>query len=1077
MSTRLVLGAVGAVVGAYFGNPQLGWAIGSAIGGAVDPEIIKGPSIGDIVEQTSLEGGPRPIFFARSPPIAGNIIAKSEPRIVRRRESQGKGGPKVETESVYRTYAVGVGEGPIGGFVRVWRNGTLVYDATSEAMNTDDERTILGDTIILPSANAGFLARARFFLGTYDQMPSPDLETVLGVGTTPAHRGTAYMVMADEDLTDLRGAIPQWTFQVQRCGVSQPMIVSVSSSGPDGNHQVMRSLDGENFELQETPINVGAPIAGFTWSGLVHAPALGLLVAVNEDGASSVMVCEDNAETWELVDTGLAEGQWRAVAWSPTLRLLAAVRPHATHAIMTSPDGRNWTLQPTPTTFIGGQCIIWCDGSDSFIAGSVNNGTNEIITSVNGETWIARTTPVNNAISELASKGLHVIGVDRGDLNIIESLDGGVTWAQEASGVAFGLGDIAFSTDNNRCVAVSGTGSAGISDNFSPFDPFAMPTTDAEGVCYSAAFGGFYATHHAGGAIGSRVSRLPVGSTTFALVPTPANCDAGFWEKVIAVEQSIADECEMTVAQIIQEICDRAGLPAELIDVSELEETFCRGFMVVNQYPCFTALRSLSEVFLFDPSSFDGRVHFRVRGANSVATVTEDDMLDDEQDIQQARRSDAISIPRVLHLNYHDIAGGIATDKQSSERSGDRRSVGEASIQTAVLLNANEAARTTAINHKIMIEDQRGELKFCLPDSFIRLTPANNIIVQWQGRSIRSRISKIDINDGYQEYLLLHDRQSAYTSNVEGIPAAPQTPPKSTVVGPTLIQPLDIHILRDADDSVGLSYYVAVSGVLEAWQGALVELSLDGGENYTDSSSTRISAVMGELITALDDHPQAFVDEVHSVTVRIDTPLAELAETDLVGMLNGANLAIIGDELIQFANADEVVPGTWQLSLLLRGRKGSTTASHPAGTRFVLLAVDTVHLIPASLSDIGRTLTFRATSFGNAVEDGTVVSMVYTGRSQIEREPAYVAARREGADVIVTWQGVGRLGSGVTVAHAARFAGYRVTFDDGSLDESVDTDEQQLTHDVSAYGSPLSIRVAQLNELTGVGPFIEVILT
>lgn len=220
MSTRTILGTVGAAIGGYFFGPQgaqWGWAIGSAIGGAIDPEIIKGPSVGDIAQQTSQEGVPRPIVFALSQPMAGNIIASSEPKIVKKRESQGKGGPKVETESVFRTYAIGVCEGPITRFVRCWRNGQLVYDAEAASMDVEHAFHFLGTDLLTPSENANFLNTARFFLGTWDQNESPDLDPIFGIGTTPSHRGTAYMVMANEDLTDLRGAIPQWQFQVERC--------------------------------------------------------------------------------------------------------------------------------------------------------------------------------------------------------------------------------------------------------------------------------------------------------------------------------------------------------------------------------------------------------------------------------------------------------------------------------------------------------------------------------------------------------------------------------------------------------------------------------------------------------------------------------------------------------------------------------------------------------------------------------------------------------------------------------------------------------------------------------------------
>lgn len=219
---RQVLPVVGAIIGGYFGGAagaQWGWAIGSVIGNAIDPVVIKGPSIGDIAQQTSQEGVPRPIVFALSQPIAGNIVACGQPVIVKKSKRQGKGGPKVESQYVYRTYAIAVCEGPITAFMRVWRNGSLVYDARPGGQGSN---------------NSKFLRNARFFLGTFDQMPSPDLEAKFGAGNVPAMRGTAYMVMADEDLTELQGAVPQYVFQVMRCEgalyTSRPYAVEVQDA-------------------------------------------------------------------------------------------------------------------------------------------------------------------------------------------------------------------------------------------------------------------------------------------------------------------------------------------------------------------------------------------------------------------------------------------------------------------------------------------------------------------------------------------------------------------------------------------------------------------------------------------------------------------------------------------------------------------------------------------------------------------------------------------------------------------------------------------------------------------------------
>ncbi len=220
MAVRQALGFVGAVVGAYFGNPQLGYAIGSAIGGIVDPLVIKGPSLGDLATQTSQEGGPRPFVFGLSAPMAGNIIASGNPRLVKKTTRQGKGGPKVKTEHVYRSYAVGICEGPITRVVRVWRNAELVYSVQGiDELNIHAGPGFAIEDILtrIFSNNLIHKEHSKFYLGTFDQEPDERLEEEFGVGTTPAFRGTAYMAVLDDDLTDQRGAIPQYTFQVERC--------------------------------------------------------------------------------------------------------------------------------------------------------------------------------------------------------------------------------------------------------------------------------------------------------------------------------------------------------------------------------------------------------------------------------------------------------------------------------------------------------------------------------------------------------------------------------------------------------------------------------------------------------------------------------------------------------------------------------------------------------------------------------------------------------------------------------------------------------------------------------------------
>lgn len=509
------------------------------------------------------------------------------------------------------------------------------------------------------------------------------------------------------------------------------------------------------------------------------------------------------------------------------------------------------------------------------------------------------------------------------------------------------------------------------------------------------------------------------------------------------------------VGSIVQEIAARCGVPYDRIE-TDILEGYVEGFSTTNTQSGAAAIETLGGMFLFDPSNYDGMLHFIPRGVAPVAEIVTDDLIDDGQDIEKQNRKDSITIPRVVHLEYYDTDGGLTTDKQTSDRTlDDSRNNAESVTQTTVIMRANDAARAVVISHKVSIEEQRGELEFSLPVSWLQLTCADVITLN----GARVRITEIEIDDGQQNYKAVYDRASAYQSTISGVPIDQPSEPPELIISPSVIEIIDSHILSSQDDTLG--YYVAVSSETQDWRGAVVELSNDGGANWIDSDSTTANAIMGSLAAPLPAHTHWYRDDVNTLTVELLREDMELIPATMTEMLNRANLAIIGDELINFSDADQVGPATWELRGLLRGRKGTTAASHSAGERFVLLDSFGVTFVPAELFELGRALTFRVTSFGaEPGPDSTTITLI--GRSQIERQPAYIRTRRSGGDIIVSWQGVGRLGGGASVGMGAYFTGYRVTL--GST--TVDTAARTVTIPYSAG----TISVRQLNSITGPGP-------
>ncbi len=205
MSGQSVGGIIGGAIGFVVsgGNPigaQIGFAVGAGVGAYVDPVRVKGPRLTDATTQTSTVGGVIPFGYGTFV-TAGNVIWCGDLKEHKKTQRQGKGGgAKTTTYTYTRSYAVGVCQGAIYGFRWIKRNGKKVY--TTDPNATAEELAY----------SAKWLQKCTLYLGSEAQMPDSTIVAREGVGNVSAFRGLAYIVVEDDDLTDLSGAIPQYEF-------------------------------------------------------------------------------------------------------------------------------------------------------------------------------------------------------------------------------------------------------------------------------------------------------------------------------------------------------------------------------------------------------------------------------------------------------------------------------------------------------------------------------------------------------------------------------------------------------------------------------------------------------------------------------------------------------------------------------------------------------------------------------------------------------------------------------------------------------------------------------------------------
>jgi hypothetical protein len=191
---------------------------------------------------------------------------------------------------------------------------------------------------------------------------------------------------------------------------------------------------------------------------------------------------------------------------------------------------------------------------------------------------------------------------------------------------------------------------------------------------------------------------------------------------------------------------------------------------------------------------------------------------------------------------------------------------------------------------------------------------------------------------------------------------------------------LDIPLVNDTDDENG--FYAAMAGhESTAWRGAELDKSTDGGATYAAVANDAVIDPMGTTTDALGDWSGGNVfDMLNTVTVVIGAGGGTLSSASALGVLNGANEAVIGQELVQFVTAELIATSTYKLSGLLRGRRGTEWAmpAHLAGDRFALLPVTNV---PAAFAELGNARKYKAVTSRTTLAAATAQTFTNNGQA------------------------------------------------------------------------------------------------
>jgi hypothetical protein len=427
------------------------------------------------------------------------------------------------------------------------------------------------------------------------------------------------------------------------------------------------------------------------------------------------------------------------------------------------------------------------------------------------------------------------------------------------------------------------------------------------------------------------------------------------------------------------------------------------------------ALEPLQRAFYFDAIESSGKIVFRKRGGAPVMVIDQEDLAasadgDALPDDLSMTRQQEVELPAVVSVVYIDTGSDYQQNAQQAER-GAVLSTQETSVELPIAMSAS---RARAIAESLLYDawTQRLRYSFTTSREYAALEPADIVTLTRNGTTHTLRLSKkTESRSGVIQWEAVAEEAGVYTQSVNG--GAGVVPQGEVRAAPsTAFIPLDAPLLRDSDDNLG--FYSASAGATTGWKGAVVYRSADNGYSYDEMGTVTTAASFGSVVGTLWNngyHPNVF-DEGTLINVTLSS--GTFSSTTEEAVLNGANTIMVGAEILQFKNAFLYAPNTYQLSSILRGRRGTEWAmsGHAAsGETVVVLNESTLRRFSAELN---TARLYKPVSIGRSIQDTASQPFTYTGVNQMAFAGVDLGAGRNASgDITVGWRRRSRVGVGL----------------------------------------------------------------
>lgn len=562
---------------------------------------------------------------------------------------------------------------------------------------------------------------------------------------------------------------------------------------------------------------------------------------------------------------------------------------------------------------------------------------------------------------------------------------------------------------------------------------------------------------------------------------------ADFGNRLPNLEFLVEAQDSITVGACCRNIAERCGIDSNTISVSAANDTI-RGYIISQNASGTAALQPLALAYDFDVADVCGALRLVSRKSGMLAAIPLDLLAghadqDERPEAITWTRAPETALPREAAVTFSDPGMDYQPNTQVA-----RREAGYAnnnlSTEIALTLDADEGRRIadrtlweawTARQLATTTSDDRLWFVEC-GRRYAFETPAGWEILRITRKSRGA--------NGVIEFDLRRDQGQLYTSRAPGARGA--IPVQQVAIsGPSELILLDIPILLDADDGPG--FYYAVVAPAGGWRGADVMRALAPGEDFGEVAPMGFEATVGTIAGTVPAGPTIGFDDASVITVNLRRTDMILTSVTDDAMGDGTNACFIGNkastgqgEIVQFGTATMTAPGQYELSHLLRGRKGTEFAVsvHGPNETFVLLERGVVKRASFGTADLNQARAFKAVSLLTSPDDAATVTFTNTGAGLRPYAPTNLAMTgAPAADKILTWTRRSRLESGALGETSEAYL-LRILTAGGAVRRQASLAAPMFTYTIAMqtadFGAPVStmrFQVAQVSSVYGTGIF------